>query len=142
MFNRDKEAIQKAWNLEIIYDASSKKYSLNVADVTNHLEQLIHSFDIIHAIQRTQYLENILFLEPINSNQTQHFEAILDAIETKNCITFRLNSYKQEPSIRKCAPVAIKEANKRWYLIGYDMERKAIRNYGLDRSYKNIRRKI
>lgn len=133
MFNRDKEAIQKAWNLEINYDSSTNQYSLNAADVTNHLEKLIHSFDIIHAIHRTQYLENILFLEPINSNQMQHFEAILDAIETKNCITFRLNSYEQEPSLRKCVPIAIKEANKRWYLIGYDLERKAIRNYGLDR---------
>lgn len=133
MFNRDKEAIQKAWNIEINYDSSTKKYSLNSADITNHLSKLIHSFDIIHAIQRTQYLENILFLEPINLNQTQHFETILDAIENKNCISFRLNSYQQEPSLRKCAPIAIKEANKRWYLIGYDMKSKAIRNYGLDR---------
>lgn len=133
MFNRDKEAIQNVWNLEINYDASSKKYSLNVADVTNHLEQLIHSFDIIHAIHRTQYLENILFLEPINSNQTQHFETILDAIENRNFISFRLNSYQQEPSLRKCMPIAIKEANKRWYLIGYDCDKKEIRNYGLDR---------
>lgn len=133
MFYRDKEMIQNAWDLEINYDASTNKNSLNAADVTNHLEQLIHSFDIINAIHRTQHLENILFLEPINSNQTQHFEAILDAILNRNCLTFRLNSFEQEPTLRKCAPIAIKEANKRWYLIGYDMEKNGIRNYGLDR---------
>ncbi|WP_322969749.1 WYL domain-containing protein [Faecalibacter sp. LW9] len=133
MFNRDKDAIQNAWNLEINYNASTKKYSLNSADLTNHLEKLIHSFDIIYAIHRTQHLENILFLEPILVNQTQHFEAVLDAIENKNCITFRLNSFEQETSLRKCAPIAIKEANKRWYLIGYDLDKNAIRNYGLDR---------
>lgn len=133
MFNRDKEAIQNVWNLEINYDTSTTKYSLNSADVTNHLEKLIHSFDMIHAIHRTQHLENILFLEAINSNQTQHFEAILDAILNRNCLTFRLNSFEQEPTLRKCSPIAIKEANKRWYLIGFDLDKKAIRNYGLDR---------
>ena len=97
------------------------------------MEQLIHSFDIINAIHRTQSLENILFLEPIYTNQTQYFEIILEAIENKNCITFRLNSFEQELTLRKCAPIAIKEANKRWYLIGYDLDKKAIRNYGLDR---------
>ena len=39
MFTRDKEAIQNAWNLEINYNSSTKKYSLNSADISNHLEQ-------------------------------------------------------------------------------------------------------
>ena len=57
----------------------------------------------------------------------------MHAIQNNLIVTFQLNSFWGDPSQRSCVPKAIKEAQNRWYLIAYDLERNDFRNYGLDR---------
>lgn len=132
MFERDKKAIKNVWNVEINY--SGGKYEIAESYHNNDsIERLISSYEIIYALNRPHTLHQNLYLQKTARNQTKYFDDILNAIDDKNIIEFQLDSYDKGISKRKCTPIAIKEANYRWYLIGFDIDKKAFRNYGLDR---------
>ena len=90
-------------------------------------------FDIVSAFSNREELQNAIFLQRKNENGTIYFKDI--ALAIKNCfiVKFKLDSYWQEPSYRSCVPISIKQANDRYYLLGYDLNKEGIRNYGLDR---------
>ena len=47
---------------------------------------------------------------------------------------FEHQSYwKKAITLRTVEPIAIKESQNRWYLIGFDYDKNEMRNYGLDR---------
>ena len=132
MFERDKRAIKNVWNVEIEYKAGKYKIAESYND-NDTIKRLISSYEIIYALNRPHTLNENIHLQITDEKQTKYFDDILNAIDHKNIIEFELKSYDKGTSKRKCAPVAIKEANHRWYLIGYDLDKKAFRNYGLDR---------
>ena len=139
MFERDKRTIKNVWNVEINYKAGKYEIIDSYND-NDSIKRLISSYELIYALNRPHTLHQNLYLQRTATNQTKYFDDILNAIDHKNVIEFQLDSYERGKSKRKCAPVAIKEANHRWYLIGYDIDKKAFRNYGLDRvnSLRNI----
>lgn len=132
-FQRDKEDIYTTWGIDIAYDHKEKVYKLNEEDKEDHFERLFEAFDTVSAFKKCETMGEHIYLEKRKSKGTDYFNGILHAIQNKLVVTFKLDSYWQESSNRRCVPKAIKEAQNRYYLIGYDLDKKEIRNYGLDR---------
>ena len=64
----------------------------------------------------------------------RHLTSIMEAMTGNNEIVIGYRKYtKEETDIYTIRPYAVKEFAKRWYIIGYCIERDAMRVYGLDR---------
>ncbi len=134
-FQRDKQEIYSVWGVEIVYDRSTKLYRISTEYNSGDeiIERTLESFDLITALKQNRQVGKYIFLEKRKSFGSEFFNAIINAIDNEVIITFDHLSFTKAPQIRKCIPKAIKETQNRFYLIGYDIEKKDFRNYGLDR---------
>ncbi|MFV0176510.1 WYL domain-containing transcriptional regulator [Empedobacter falsenii] len=130
---RDFKNIENDFGYLIEYNRKEKVYTIEKINNDFFNEKMLDSIAIMSAIKQTENTRQCIYLEKRQSSGVEFFSDIIDAIDNKNVLAFTLNSYWNPPTKRKCAPIAIKEAMKRWYLIGYDLDKKEIRNYGLDR---------
>jgi predicted DNA-binding transcriptional regulator YafY len=64
----------------------------------------------------------------------RHLTSVMDAMTEGLELRIEYQKYTSSGSdIYTVRPYAVKEASRRWYLIGYCLERKGLRVYGLDR---------
>lgn len=132
-FQRDKEEIESLWGIEIKYNKKEGVYEIDEEFSDGKFDRIAESFNVVNALNKVNSVSQHIFLDQRKPIGTEYFHGILHAIENKLVITFQLNSFWEEPSQRRCVPKAIKEAQNRWYLVGYDLDREDFRNYGLDR---------
>jgi len=70
---------------------------------------------------------------------SESMEKYIYCIKEKIPISFVHYSYsKQTFKANIIHPYLLKESNKRWYLVGYSEEHKALRNFGIDRIYDPV----
>lgn len=132
-FQRDKEEIESLWGIEIKFNKKEGNYEIKEELSDGKFDRIAESFTIANALNQSETFSKYIFLEQRKPKGTEYFNGILHAIQNNLIITFQLNSYWAEATQRRCVPKAIKEAQNRWYLIGYDLDRNDFRNYGLDR---------
>ncbi|PJR03146.1 helix-turn-helix transcriptional regulator [Avrilella dinanensis] len=132
-FQRDCDEIATLWGIEIGYNKRENVYEITDESEDSHLDRLMEAFDTVALLQQSKTVGNYIYLEKRKSKGTEFFNGIVHAIQNQLVVTFQLNSYWKPASQRRCVPVAIKESQNRYYLIGYDLDKKAFRNYGLDR---------
>lgn len=132
-FQRDREEILALWGIEIGYNKRENVYEITEEFEDSRTDRLMEAFDTVALLQQSQIVGNYIYLEKRKSKGTEFFNGIVHAIQNQLVVTFQLNSYWKAASQRRCVPVAIKESQNRYYLIGYDLDKKAFRNYGLDR---------
>jgi predicted DNA-binding transcriptional regulator YafY len=132
-FQRDKEEIESLWGIEIRYNKREGVYEIDEELSDGKFDRIAESFNVVNALNKVNSVSQYIFLDQRKPKGTECFHGILHAIKNKLVITFQLNSFWEEPSQRRCVPKAIKEAQNRWYLIAYDLDRNDFRNYGLDR---------
>lgn len=132
-FQRDKDEIELLYGIEIKFNKKDRVYKINEELSDGKFDRIAESFNVVNALNQSQSVSKFVFLDQRQPKGTEHFHGILYAIQNNLIITFQLNSFWKRPSFRLCVPKAIKEAQNRWYLIGYDLDREEFRNYGLDR---------
>ncbi len=132
-FQRDKSEIQSLWGIDFIYDKKQGLYKIDEQFAENAYNRIAESFNVVNALKQSNSLSNFVYLENRKSKGTELFHGIIHAIQNSLIVTFQLNSFWNSPTQRRCVPKAIKEAQNRWYLIAYDLDRSEFRNYGLDR---------
>lgn len=135
-FDRDRTDMLETWGVAIEYNKQNMVYEIVASeqDQPEMLHRAIEHFDLISALKQKRNVGNTIFLEKRKSSGSEHFKAIGDAIEDGHAIRFSHQSYNsKKPKIRFCVPKAIKEAQGRFYLVGYDLDKRVFRNYGLDR---------
>src|SRR5690554_4746883 len=132
-FQRDRDEILTLWGIEIGYNKRENVYEIVEESDDSRTDRLMEAFDTVALLQQSQIVGNYIYLEKRKSKGTEFFNGIVHAIQNQLVVTFQLNSYWKPVSQRRCVPVAIKESQNRYYLIGYDLDKKAFRNYGLDR---------
>lgn len=135
-FQRDKEEIESLWGIEIKFNKKDGNYEIKEELSDGKFDRIAESFNVVNALNQSQSVSKFVFLDQRQPKGTEYFHGILHAIQNNLVITFQLNSFWAEPTQRRCVPKAIKEAQNRWYLIGYDLDREDFRNYGLDRISK------
>ncbi len=132
-FQRDKEEIESLWGIEIKFNKKDGVYEIKEELSDGKFDRIAESFTLANALNQSETISKYIFLEQRKPKGTEYFNGILHAIQNNLVIKFQLNSFWARPTFRICVPKAIKEAQNRWYLIGYDLDRQEFRNYGLDR---------
>ena len=99
-------------------------------------QNLLEAFDVYHALQNYygKLSESILFDKRIPQG-TQYLSPLLDAIEKQKQIEIHYHKFwgSKEVQIRTIEPYLLKESQHRWYVLALDVDKKALRIFGLDR---------
>lgn len=132
-FQRDKEDIESLFGIKILYNKKDGNYEIDHQFTDEKYSRFSEAFNIVSTLNQNNALSKYIYLQRRPPNGSEYFANILQAISQQVVITFQLHSYWNPATNRRCIPKAIKEAHYRWYLIGYDLDKKAFRNYGLDR---------
>ena len=137
-FNNHREAIYEVFGIQIGCNRSTNRYfieySEDVADENAETAWLINTFTVNNMLSLgKERLSGRVSVEDIPSGH-RHLTSIMEAM-TENCeIVIGYHKYtSEETSTYTLRPYAVKEFAKRWYLVGYCIERDAMRVYGLDR---------
>lgn len=132
-FQRDREAIAFLWGIELLYDKTSNTYALDRSAQEPSAQRLLDAFTLHHALKAFP-VSPVVYFEPRKPNGTSWIPTLLKAIQSQKVVQFTHTKFWiDEVRTRKVFPLALKEAQHRWYLVGWDMESNALKNFGLDR---------
>ncbi|MBC7494505.1 MAG: WYL domain-containing protein [Flavobacterium sp.] len=130
---RDIKELGLFFNVVIVFNRKEKYYELDETDIDESKRRTIESFELYNSLQYSSKIGNKIILENRNRSGVELIHGILHAIENKLEICFNHQSYWKEKTFRTVQPISIKEIQQRWYLICYDVAKKEIRNFSLDR---------
>lgn len=86
--------------------------------------------------KRRNQKPTVIFEHSTNAIGIKWLSLAKSYINAKQVIRVRYQPFEEEAFDRAMSPYIIKEYNNRWYLVGYDHEKRMIRHYGLDRIKK------
>ena len=134
-FLRDKQDIEKIYRIKIEYNSSLKAYEIT-EDNDLYAQNLLEAFDVFRALQNYGNLSEVIQFEKRLPAGTEYLSPLLRAIKEKRQI--KLHYYKfwdrsSQTQERTIEPYLLKEAQRRWYVLAWDVEKKALRVFGLDR---------
>ncbi|MEG9329053.1 WYL domain-containing protein [Salinimicrobium catena] len=134
-FQRDLVDIDSIYGIKIKSDRSHNRYHILEDHEDEHSQRLRENFEILNAIRLSKSLGNNLIFEKRKSLGTEHMAGLLHAIQNNLQVEFTYKKYYDgSESSRKLRPIALKEAQNRWYLVASDTkDDDHIKNFGLDR---------
>lgn len=125
MFGYDIKNEQKGDKRYYIYEKPEEKQTA---------QRLIESFQMMHAVQSSVGFEQVVLLEKRKSKGVEHFTGLLYAINEKRILSFEYTKFQDDiATSRVVHPLALKEAQGRWYLIAVDTKDNRLKTFGLDR---------
>ena len=137
-FNNHRSAVEEIFGVEIKCNRSTNSYyipfSEEAVDSSASKEWLIDTFTVNNLLTLgKERLSGRVSLEDIPSGH-RLLPAIVEAMKENVSVRIEYVKYgSQEVEIRHVRPYAVKEFDRRWYLVGYSEERKQLRVYSLDR---------
>ena len=133
-FQRDVKDIESVFGIEIKYDRSQGVYRIAEDANSGIKERMLEAFDTFNALQISERVSDYIHFENRKSKGTENLYGLLHAIKNKQLISFTYHKFWEEQSEqRTIEPYSLKEFANRWYILGYDASRKAIRSFALDR---------
>lgn len=133
-FQRDLKDIESVFGIEIKYDRSQGVYRIIEDSNSEIKERMLEAFDTFNALQISERMSDFIHFENRKSKGVENLYGFLHAIKNKLLVTFTYHKFwKEQPENRIIEPYALKEFANRWYILGYDTSRKAIRSFALDR---------
>lgn len=137
-FNNHRQNVEEIFGIRIECNRSTNRYFIDgngdVSDSDAESAWLINTFTVNNMLALgKERLQGRVTVEDIPSGH-RFLTTIMDAMT--ECRELRLSYRKytsQEAGSYTVRPYAVKEAGRRWYLIGYCVERDGLRVYGLDR---------
>ena len=134
-FLRDKQDIEKIYHIKIEYNNSLKAYEIT-EDNDLYAQNLLEAFDVFRALQNYGNLSEMIQFEKRLPAGTEYLSPLLRAIKEKRQV--KLHYYKfwdrsSQTQERIIEPYLLKEAQRRWYVLAWDVEKEALRVFGLDR---------
>ena len=134
---RDLNEIRTLFDIDIQYSRREGVYEIIETITEKPIERIIESYEIINALNYSNNVSQKLYLEQRKNQGTEHLHGLLYAIDNRFEVFFIHQSFwKDQSETRTVYPIAIKESQNRWYLICHDVDKKEIRNFGLDRISK------
>jgi len=132
---RDIPIIAEVYRVFIKCNRSTQEYRI-IDEAEAFSQNLLEAFDVYHALQNYygKLSESILFDKRIPQG-TQYLSPLLDAIEKQKQIEIHYHKFwgGKEVQIRTIEPYLLKESQRRWYVLALDVDKKALRVFGLDR---------
>lgn len=137
-FNNHRVAIEEVFGIRIECDRGRNRYFIpytdDVTDENAENAWLINTFTVNNMLSLgKERLSGRISVEDIPSGH-RFLTSVMEAMTEGHEIYISYQKYTSNETDRyTLRPYAVKEFAKRWYLIGYCLERKAMRVYGLDR---------
>lgn len=137
-FNNHREAVEDVFGIRIDCNRSTNRYfveySEDVSDEDAERAWLINTFTVNNMLSLgKERLSGRVSVEDIPSGHN-HLTSVMEAMTEGHVIRISYLKYtSSKAEIYTLRPYAVKEFAKRWYIIGYCLEREALRVYGLDR---------
>lgn len=137
-FNNHREAVEDVFGIRIDCNRSTNRYfveySEDVSDEDAERAWLINTFTVNNILSLgKERLSGRVSVEDIPSGHN-HLTSVMEAMTEGHIIRISYLKYtSSKADIYTLRPYAVKEFAKRWYVIGYCIEREALRVYGLDR---------
>lgn len=137
-FERDKKDIATLFGIDVHYDRKDKTYAIDEAEIEDQsVTRMIEAFSIHHALQEGNKLSPSVFLEKRKSLGTEHIYGIIHAIQNRYILQFTHQKHWEDfTTEREVYPIAIKEAQQRWYLVCLEKSTQIVKTFGLDRITK------
>ena len=132
---RDIQVIREVYNIEIKCNRSTNEYEIT-EDNDLYAQNLLEAFDVFRALQNYGNLSEVIQFERRLPAGTEYLSPLLRAIKEKRQV--KLHYYKfwdrsSQIQERTIEPYLLKEAQRRWYVLAWDVEKEALRVFGLDR---------
>ena len=137
-FNNHRAAIEEIFGIEIGCHRSTNRYYISygsdVTDQDSSRRWLINTFTVNNLLTLgKERLSGRVSVEDIPSGQT-YLTSLLQAASESRKVRISYRKYSREQGEwLDIHPYALKEMQRRWYLIGWCEQRGAMRVYGLDR---------
>ncbi|NOZ35914.1 MAG: WYL domain-containing protein [Chlorobi bacterium] len=136
-FQRDKRDIENIFNIEIDYDRFEKAYFINENNLPDTARKMLDAYTLTNALQIYDDFSEFISLEKDNFGKPGIFYELNEAVKNRCKIKMYYQKYyKENPEIKELKPLALKEFQRRWYLITYKTDEtgdEVLRTYGLDR---------
>lgn len=133
-FQRDLDDIRSLYNVDIVYDFSSRLYRIEGDHDPGLSRRILEAFDIMNAFRISGELTAIVGFERRSRAGTEYLFELLQAVKRRQLVTFTYSSYQAgEASDRKVEPYGLKEFRNRWYLVARDQNDGLIKCFALDR---------
>lgn len=132
---RDIQVIREVYNIEIKCNRSTNEYEIT-EDNDLYAQNLLEAFDVFRALQNYGNLSEVIQFEKRLPAGTEYLSPLLRAIKEKRQV--KLHYYKfwdrsAQTQERTIEPYLLKEAQRRWYVLAWDVEKEALLVFGLDR---------
>lgn len=132
---RDIQVIREVYNIEIKCNRSTNEYEIT-EDNDLYAQNLLEACDVFRALQNYGNLSEVIQFEKRLPAGTEYLSPLLRAIKEKRQV--KLHYYKfwdrsSQTQERTIEPYLLKEAQRRWYVLAWDVEKEALRVFGLDR---------
>ena len=140
-FNNHREAVEDVFGIRIECNRSTNRYYIpytdEVTDDNAETAWLINTFTVNNMLSLgKERLSGRVSVEDIPSGH-RHLTSIMEAMTENRQIRITYHKYtKADADAYTLRPYALKEFAKRWYIVAYCIERKALRVYGLDRIHE------
>lgn len=137
-FNNHRQNVEDVFGIRISCNRSTNRYFIeysdDVADNNAEAAWLINTFTVNNMLSMgKERLSGRIAVEDIPSGH-RHLTSVMDAMTEGLELRIEYQKYtSSDTDTYTVRPYAVKEASRRWYLIGYCIERKGLRVYGLDR---------
>ncbi|MCF6365061.1 MAG: WYL domain-containing protein [Bacteroidales bacterium] len=133
-FQRDKNDIENIFGIEIKYDRSEKVYFINENEMSESAKILSDAFTLSASLQLYDNFSEFISLEKNNFGKRGMFYDIAEAVKNQNLIKLWYQKfYEKEHTEYRLEPLALKEFEKRWYLIARKMPAAELRTFSFDR---------
>ncbi len=133
---RDLREIRNLVGIGIEYSRSRRGYYIEGDNAFGEtaLLRMVESFEMFHSLNVAQELEKVVYTEKERPQGMEHLYGLIHAIKNRLRIRFVYFKYwDDEPRARSGKPYAIKEFNRRWYVLSQDDGDKRLKVFGLDR---------
>ena len=137
-FNNHREAVEEVFGIHIGCNRSTNRYFIeysdDVSDGSAEAAWLIDTFTVNNILSLgKERLSGRVSVDEVPSGH-RFLTSIMDAMTEGRELEITYRKYTSSAAnIYTVRPYAVKEAARRWYIVGYCIERQALRVYGLDR---------
>jgi hypothetical protein len=137
-FNNHRAAVAEVFGIEIACNRSTNRYYIDAGesavDKRQSVDWLINTFTVNNLLSLgKERLSGRVSVEDIPSGQ-MHLVTVMQAMLDNVGMVLRYRKYmSDEEEVRHIRPYAVKEFEKRWYVVAFSEEADALRVYAMDR---------
>jgi predicted DNA-binding transcriptional regulator YafY len=135
-FQREMNQIREQFGIDIRYDRNNRTYYIAEESSIDkeQNDRLLEGYEILELLKTRESHAPYIQFEQRKAGGLEYFYGLLHAIKNRKIIRVQYHKFYEEGSTqRDLHPLALKEANGRWYLTARDTKDQRIKTFGLDR---------